>query len=156
MNKIGLLLLTITAFHARAERIERLIAETTNVTRVRLDAGTVRCSDLGYGNRQLKVSVPALKMFAVFDHSNLGETEPCITAGRCRPGNDVSDILIPGLGDEENITLHVALVEVMELDRANGVCHRELQERVRSTVRGKAFTHLRQVGLGQVPLSRCE
>ena len=153
---ISLLTAGFTAAHAQTHATrERVLQDYTQTIDVTLTPENVRCSAVGYSVPELKLSVPELKYITVFDHSNIGESQPCITAGRCAPDNQPSDLLGAGLPIYERVPVRVVLVENMRLDFAKGTCSRTLEERVSATIRGKAFTHLRAADMGVGPISRC-
>ncbi len=133
---------------------ERILKDETNPTTVELNRQTVRCSDLGYSNFQLKVSVPDLKFLAALDHANAGEAQPCVTAGRCQPGNQPEDLLT-----DPNpfvlTTVQVVLREVLAIDHSAKTCRRTLRENVTTQIRGKTFTHMKTADLGQYPYDIC-
>src|SRR4051812_27490699 len=60
------------------ETKELLVRDRTSDVKLALNAQTVRCSDIGYGNMQLKATVPDLKWLALLNHANEGEGQPCI------------------------------------------------------------------------------
>lgn len=130
---------------------ERVLISDSKVADVTLNKTSVRCSALGYGMAELKINIPALDGWTLFDHSNinLGDFggEPCMTAGSCkrgtvkRPGNtgfSVEDIL----GNIENtqvsrILIKRKIVEVKDLgkdEQGNDVCLRHIQERLETDV----------------------
>lgn len=140
---------------AQAEQREKILKDESHTVGVEVKAGDVRCSDLGYSNMELKMSVPDLKWISQLDHTNPGELQPCMTAGRCRPGNTPED-LIGGNPGTELTVLHRVLKEVVEIDRANNTCNRMIVETVSMPVRGKAFNHRRALDLGSHPVALCE
>lgn len=159
-------LLTLTALFtslsvlaANTEKKEYLIHNKDVKTTVHLNDKTVRCSALGYGVSELKISVPALDYLAFFDHSNIGESEPCMTAGMCTfrntgDGNRVSDILDPNKPSEE-IEINMILKEVYYINHDQKSCSRAIEESLKSDLRGKTFTHFRSKSLGDYPYSLC-
>lgn len=134
---------------------ERVISDVTTPITLTLNPSTVRCSDIGYGNMQLKVSVPELSYLAVFNHTNFGENLPCITAGRCTDGNQPSDI-ISNTNPTEEVQIRVKRVETLTLDQKFNTCLRSLDEHVSTQIRGKPFNHHRSAELTEVPLSICD
>jgi hypothetical protein len=142
------------AQEAALETKERVLRDGTTPSVVLLTAETVRCSALGYGRPELKVSVPDLKHLAVLDHANEGEAAPCVTAGACRAGNDPESILDPA-STEATTELRVTLVERYVLDHVRKTCHRTLSERVQASIRGKEFRHLKGADLGALPYEAC-
>jgi hypothetical protein len=150
-------LITAFGFSAQAalETRERIVKAETHEINVEVKEGDVRCSSLGYGQMELKMSVPDLKYISPLDHTNEGELLPCMTAGRCRAGNMPTD-LINGMPGIENTTLHRVLKEVVVLDRTTGRCTRNITESVTMKVRGKDFRHVRSLDLGDHPIALCE
>lgn len=159
MKKWIALVLTVSGFSAGAVQETRskvLKDERIGVeVGVGLTANDVRCSDLGYSNFQLKMSVPALKWISQLDHTNSGEAEPCMSAGRCVPGNQPEDLIggNPGLVKTE---IHRVLKEVVIFDKSTGACTRHIDEKVEMLVRGKLFQHSRYLDLGGQDLAVCE
>lgn len=137
------------------ESRSKLLVDTNHQIQVAIKEGDVRCSDLGYGNMQLKISVPALKYLSSFDHTNEGELQPCMTAGRCRPGNNPEDLLAGGPG-VENTVLNQKISEEVSFDSVRGECQRMIKEVVEMTVRGKTFHHTRFLSLGEHSLALCQ
>ncbi len=146
--------LGITAQAATEERTKVLKDENHTIA-VDVKAGDVRCSDLGYSNIQLKMSVPDLKWISQLDHTNPGEAQPCMSSGRCRPGNTPEE-MIGGKPGIENTVLHRVLTENAIFDRATGDCSRSIVETVEMTVRGKKFAHRRSLDLGNQSIGLCE
>jgi hypothetical protein len=141
---------------------ERIVSEQTVESILELNKDTVRCSAIGYGQSELKVSVPDLQDIAFFNHANRGETLPCITAGPCKfafrpegPGFVPGDIL---KDDAPNATvqLHVILKEEFVLDEAHKICERTLKEDVSTSIRNIPFAHHREGFLGTFPYELCE
>ena len=133
---------------------ERILKdETTNIT-VELNDKMVRCSILGYGREELKVSVPDLQYLAIFNHANFGEALPCMSAGACTDGNLPID-MIDTSKPTENTDVRVQLVEILTLDAQTSTCTRILEERVSAQIRGRAFNHLHRADLGRYPYSIC-
>lgn len=149
--------LTILVQTVHADDVEekvRVIEDATTNLSIDLNSTTVRCSDRGYGNVQLKVTVPDLVYVTKFNHVNFGESLPCISAGRCTDGNLPSNILLKA-PVTVNVPVRVQLVETMYLNREAGNCTRVLEERVSTVIQGKTFNHLRTAPLGIVPLELC-
>lgn len=141
-----------------------ILKEQDHNTQVELTQETVRCSALGYGLAELKISVPALDYISFFNHSNIGEAQPCMTAGACRldfpgqePGEglDPSDILDPNNPTEETV-IHQLLVENYTLNHDTQTCTRSLKEEVTAEVRGLTFHHVRFGILGEYPFALCQ
>lgn len=146
--------LGISAQAAQEER-SKVLKEEFHTIAVEVKAGDVRCSDLGYSNIQLKMSVPDLKWISQLDHTNPGEMQPCMSSGRCRPGNTPED-MIGGKPGTETTVLHRVLTESVVFDRALGTCTRSIVETVQMTVRGKVFSHRRTLDLGEQAIALCE
>jgi hypothetical protein len=116
---------------------------------------TVFCTDRGYGNIQLKVSVPDLDWLAHFDHRVASEGLPCITGGRCTSNLGPGDILDPN--DRIAVVIvRVGLWETLRIDREKRTCERSLEERVKANIRGHEFNHARGANLGVVDFEQCE
>lgn len=126
---------------------ERVLLSDSKVTDVTLNKTSVRCSAFGYGLAELKINIPVLDGWTLFDHSNVraGDLidEPCMTAGACRrgPGKNgfsIEDIL--GSTDAvrvERIKVKRLIVEVKNLSKdenGNEVCLRHIEERLQADV----------------------
>ena len=162
-------LLTLNAFGA-----ERILINDSKQMDAELNVSTVRCSAIGYGGSELKVSLKGLDGWTLFDHSNINKGDlsgqPCMTAGLCKmfPGQKValsiSDILAGG-DRTETVVVRRQIVEVKEVtkDAKNkDVCSRHIEERLATEVTkadgtGKIkFNHLR-FGIEETfPLSVCQ
>jgi hypothetical protein len=119
---------------------KRVLKDTTTYVPLELTAQTVFCTDRGYGNVQLKVSVPDLDWLAHFDHRVVGETLPCMTGGACTAALTPGSIIKPG----ERVTVvpvRVVLIEHTLIDRTARSCKQLLEEQIVSNVRGRKFTH---------------
>lgn len=143
MKKLIILLGFILQTSAFAEpyQVTRVLKDTTTMSAVDLNPQTVFCTDRGYGNIQLKVSVPDLDLLAHFDHRVVGENQPCITGGRCIDGHGPGTIL----NDEpiDTIPLRVILTETLTIDPELKTCTRYVTEEVKSLIRGVKFNHHR-------------
>src|SRR4051812_4514718 len=131
---------------AQAETLEKeVFRQTTDIT-VPLHPSSVRCSALGYGQPELKVDVPDLDWAAVFNHRQLGEGEPCMTAGVCDGTHTPARVLAGGAGD---IPAHLLVVhtEIATIDRGRAVCVRELVEELTMELRGLTFAHRKSTPL---------
>lgn len=149
------LAIMVTGASAASAAIEsriRVVKDESYEISVTVQEGDVRCSELGYGNKELKISVPDLKWISRFDHTNVGEVQPCMTAGRCRPGNLVED-LIQGKPGVETTTLHQKVTE--EITISDTGCSRAVVEHVEMNVRGKTFRHSRAQELAELPVELC-
>lgn len=149
MKKIVLLAavtLHLSVFAAPREKV-RVLKDTTTLIALKLTEETVFCTDRGYGNVQLKVSVPDLDWLAHFDHRVFGEGVPCMTGGACKSdftedGKTPADLI---KSDEtvDIVPMRVILSERIELDKENKTCQRQIIEEIQSTVRGHEFNHYR-------------
>lgn len=166
-----LLLMASTGFaQDRYESRERELFRKTHQINLDLNEKSVRCSDLGYGNVQLKISVNDLEWISFFDHSNRGEAEPCMTAGMMSCAQfDLSDF--PDLGDafqqqddvlkrfralgKVKTQLQQILKETYSMDHQEQTCQRVLEETVETEVDGTIFTHYRSGRLGEFPYDIC-
>lgn len=134
---------------------EKILRDEQVPSTLQLDEQSVRCSALGYGTSQLKISVPDLKWVAIFDHINVGESEPCMSAGLCTPERN-PESLIGGGVKSTSVTLHHVLKEVYTLDLAAKTCQRTLKENLDTLVEGIPFFHERSADLGSFPFEFCE
>lgn len=134
------------AFASSAEAepvsVTRVLKDTTTIVSIPLNAETVFCTDRGYGNVQLKVSVPDLDWLAHFDHRVVGEGLPCITGGACTDANGPGQILDAD-HPIESIPVRVVLKETLTIDEAAKSCTRYLTEEVSSLIRRHKFEHYR-------------
>lgn len=164
--------LTILSTQATTQ-FKRIIKDETHETTVELNKETVRCSALGYGQSELKISVPSLKWNAIFDHSNTDGRGPCVTAGRMSCSNflqfptlteanlpsisetksSIPDELIDPDKPKEKILVRVFLTE--EFTITEDSCFRELRENVETNVRGINFNHLRIKNIGELEVNEC-
>lgn len=165
MKKVLLLtLLTITS-SAWAKNSERVLLQDAKTFSTEVSTATVRCSEVGYGSKELKINLAGLDGWTVLDHtnSNLGDVnEPCMTAGQCKrtassPGFSIDD-LVKNKPGSETITVSRILTEVkyeMKDENNQDVCQRSLREELSTSIRGIAFHHTRE-GLDQVfPIEVC-
>jgi hypothetical protein len=154
---VSTLTLLSTVAHGTEPRTEtkstliRVVEDSTNIL---LDSQTARCSDVGYGQLELKVTVPELAALAIYDHAGPGESTPCITAGRCRGANLPSRLIDPN-NPMEQIRLKVIVKEVLSIDHDNKSCYRAVHEDVESEIRGIKFTHHREGGHANKPYEKC-
>lgn len=142
------------SYAGNASSKERILKDETTKITVELNAKMVRCSSLGYGREELKVSVPDLTYLAIFNHANFGETLPCMSAGACQDGN-LPVNLIDATKPTEDTDVRVQLVEILSLDDKTSTCNRVLEERVSAQIRGRAFRHVHSADLGSYPYSIC-
>ncbi len=139
------LTLSLTALSGKAETVvkTRVLKDSTTLIALELNKKTVFCTDLGYGNVQLKINVPELDDIAHFNHRVVGEGLPCIAGGACTSELGPDNIL-----DEskpiEIVPVRVVLSEILEIDEPSKSCMRSLVEKVQSVVRGVEFTHHRE------------
>lgn len=153
--KYLLMFLLFTPFSFAAVEVkENLIREVNATSLVLLNSETARCSDIGYGNLQLKVSVPDLAWMSIYNHANPGETQPCISAGRCRSGFAPGNLIDPNR-PYENVPLNIRVVEKLTINHDQKSCFRQVDEHVASEIRGIKFTHLRSGGESSMPYSIC-
>lgn len=133
--------------------VERVIQSDEKTFSTEISAATVRCSELGYGLKELKINLAALDGWTLFDHSNsaFGEFgEPCMTAGMCRrtptgPGFSVSDLVGNNPGHEV-ITVRRRVSEIRteaKDEQGQGICIRSLREDLSTQIRGIEFHHSR-------------
>ncbi|NCN26460.1 hypothetical protein GW915_02705 [bacterium] len=139
----------------RYENKVRQVKEYTSSHQIQLNEESVRCSRVGYSVEELKVSVPSLKLVAIFDHANFGEALPCVTAGRCQEGNMPKDILNNGV-TFVNTDIEVKLKETYMLDHQEKTCLRYLTENVKTDILGKDFTHEKINDIGSFPYELCQ
>jgi hypothetical protein len=133
----------------------RVLKDTTTMVAVDLNEQTVFCTDRGYGNVQLKVSVPDLDVLAHFDHRVVGEGLPCITGGACDETRQPRDIIDPA-HPFEVIPVRVVLKENVTVDYEAHTCARVLTEEVSSLIRRHKFVHERGGDVEQVPFDKCQ
>ncbi len=125
---------------------ERILISDSKVTDVTLNNSSVRCSALGYGLAELKINIPALDGWTLFDHSNINAGdfpgEPCMTAGACkafsRGGFSIEDILGTVESTKvERLKINRQIVEVKDLgkdEQGNSICERHIEERLQTAV----------------------
>ncbi len=148
-----LCLLSVSAF-AQSPKLVKEISRVQQEITVAVNADTVRCSAIGYGQAELKIDVPALDWAAHFQHRSFGEGQPCMTAGACRRVGG-PEVILAG-GDEEITTLlTVVLQEVAWVDDTNNTCYRQLEEVLEMEIRGHKFGHVRQAPLVQIDAELC-
>lgn len=155
-----------------SQTFERVIKDETHQSNVTLNKKTVRCSALGYGLQELKISVPSLQWHAVLDHSNLDGRGPCVTAGSkfCGfglpifnengtitdgPSNGIPDFLLDLDNPLELVDVRVILKESFFVNSEGTECHRSLKEEIEMNVRGIDFTHFRSKNIGMLPVESC-
>jgi len=144
--KTGLFLILLS-FNTQIMAAERILISDSKTADVALTSASVRCSALGYGLAELKINIPALDGWTLFDHSNINAGdfpgEPCMTAGACKRspragGFSIEDILGSPDGQRvERLKIRRQIVEIKELGKdENGidVCHRRIEERLQTEV----------------------
>jgi hypothetical protein len=163
---ISLAVLTMAFSQASfAERltVSKVVSKGEHKVVIRLDETTVRCSSLGYGRTELKISVPQLEWIAIFDHSNIGESVPCMTAGQCEQIFSNGDVL-PGLRPSDIIrsseprgetSIEVTLTEHLMIDTEKKTCTRSLEEDLKADLRRQNFTHSRIKFIREYPFEIC-
>lgn len=119
-----------------------------------LNAQTVRCLIGDYGASSLKISVADLKGYALFRQTTVGETEPCINAGRCTAELSPEKV-IDATKPNENVNIKIALFEILNISHSHKTCSRGLREDISAVVRGLAFTHSDGGGIGDLPYDIC-
>lgn len=156
MTKARILATMFMHLQVMAEPVEttRILKDSSTWVALELNEQSVFCTARGYGSVQLKVSVPALKWLAHFDHRVVGENLPCITGGTC------SEALTPGSILDPNRKIVVApirivLSQVLKIDDETNACETQLVENVMSSIRGKQFDHYRAGEWQSVPVEIC-
>lgn len=141
---------------AAAEPVDvtRVLKDTTTLISLPLNEQTVFCTDRGYGNVQLKVSVPDLDWLAHFDHRVFGEGVPCITGGACTDGRGPS-LILDAAQPLETVPIRVVLSEHLTVDADAQTCTRILNEKVTSLIRRHKFDHYRSGEPETVPYAQC-
>ena len=143
----------------RIESFNRVSLKDKFTAHLNLNTDSVRCSHIGYGAEELKISVPALKHLAVFDHANVGESEPCMTAGSCKAswntdGHTVEDFLAIVSGPQL-ATIERVLTESFTVNFDQRTCNRSMSEFLETSVGGVKFTHLVFKRIGDLPFEIC-
>ncbi len=151
--------LAAEAQQPRFEHFTRVSLQDKFPAHLNLNTETVRCSHIGYGTAELKISVPALKWSAVFDHANVGEAEPCMTAGFCKmpwldDGHTVEDFLALVSGPQQ-VEIQRVLTEGFALNLDQRSCTRTLSETLNTTVAGVEFKHFVSKRIGDLPFEIC-
>lgn len=167
MNKKNLLLTLLLSTNVwsmeletlkSTRNFERVIKSESHKTTITLNKETVRCSALGYGSSELKISIPSLKWNAIFDHSNNDNRGPCVTAGTsfCGFGNSqpgIPEVLLDEQTPDEEVVVTVQLTEKFSAN--DETCTRVLEEFVETEVRGISFNHFRIKSIGEISLDEC-
>ena len=163
------LIMTITllgTINAWAKDSQRVILADSKTFLTEVSTNTVRCSQLGYGAKELKINLAALDGWTLFDHTNshVGEFgEPCMTAGQCKRGpNDQTgftiDDLVQSNPGNEVITVFRNVIESKTETKdseGNDVCSRALTENITATIRGIKFQHTRWGAEQNFPIEVC-
>src|SRR5690606_12336165 len=97
---------------------------------------------------------------AIFDHANIGESEPCMTAGACEvPWSDAGGLnpsdLIQDNPGQEAMMVERELIETFNLDHELKTCQRHMSEFLKSTLRGLEFKHMVSKSSGDLPFEAC-
>ncbi len=156
MNKSLVFLIALpTLAIAEPYTVERTLKDSTTMVALDLNASTVFCTDRGYSNIQLKVSVPDLDVLAHFDHRVVGEDLPCITGGLC--GGDLTpDAVIDAKEPIVFAPIRVILKETLTIDHDAKSCTRSLTERISSLIRGRLFNHERSSDAEPLAFEKCK
>lgn len=148
----------------------RIILKDSKTVDTMVSSASVRCSDIGYGSKLLKINIAALDGWTLFDHTNsqFGEFgEPCMSAGMCKgviaPDGLTVDSLVQNNPGLETITIEREVVEEKYRGQIhNGlggekeVCVRQLHENLKTTVRGINFEHSRTGAREEFPVEVCK
>lgn len=137
-----------------AETLSKEVSRENVDIQVTINAASVRCSALGYGALELKVDVPDLDWSATFNHRQLGEGKPCMTAGVCSSTLSPEILRAKGEGDIPTQLL-VVHTEEAYVDRTHGTCSRELVEVLSMELHGIRFTHQRRAPLANLTAAQC-
>ncbi len=132
-----------------------LVSRNTTEIIVKVDASSVRCSNLGYSRPELKVDVPALDWAATFNHRTFGEGQPCMTSIECKTYLEPAELIAAGTGDI-SAPLTVVHTERAWINEAEGTCSRWLQEDLEMTLNGVVFRHQRTGNLGDTTAQACK
>jgi hypothetical protein len=149
-----------------AKSSERVLLSDAKTFATEVSLETVRCSQIGYGNEELKINLAGLDGWTLFDHSNINAGDlagqPCMTAGICKqPWNNnghTIDEVVQNRPGTETVTVLRKLIEVKtETKNADNidVCQRSIREELATTVRGVAFHHTRMGFDQDFPIEVC-
>lgn len=143
----------------RFEHFTRVSLQDKFTAPLDLNTETVRCSQVGYGMEELKISVPVLKWMAIFDHANIGEEQPCMTAGACKAmwmedGHTVEEFLAR-ISGPQIAEIQRVLSESFALNHDQRSCKRTLSESLETTVGGVKFNHVVSKHIGDLPFEAC-
>ena len=166
MKKVLVLTLLAITTSAWAKNSERVILQDAKTFSTEVSTSTVRCSEIGYGAKELKINLSALDGWTLFDHtnSNFGDIgEPCMTAGACKrsttgPGFAIDDLIQNRPGQETVTVVRVVTESKLETKDENNqdVCQRSLREELSTTIRGIAFHHMRSGFDQNFPIEVCQ
>lgn len=169
MKKIIFLVVISFTSSVLAAAGSRVILKDSKTIETEVNTVTVRCSDVGYGARLLKINIAALDGWTLFDHSNsqFGEFgEPCMSAGQCKapwlPDGLTVDSFVQNKPGKETINIEREVIETKHHGQIhNGaggemdVCVRQLIENLKTKIRGLEFTHSRSGAREEFPIEVC-
>jgi hypothetical protein len=169
MKALILAVVTVASLSAWSQedqnRKERVILKDSKTFPAEVSVNTVRCTEVGYGAKELKINLAGLDGWTLFDHTNshVGEFgEPCMTAGQCKaPWNKEGftiDDLIQNRPGTEIITVQREVLEIKQViqdQQGNLGCERSLQENLVTSVRGITFRHTRWGAEQNFPIEVC-
>lgn len=165
MKTIIMTIALLGTLNAWAKDTQRVILSDSKTFSTMVSTGTVRCSEIGYGTKELKINLAALDGWTLFDHTNAqaGEFgEPCMTAGICKrtptsQGFSVNDLVQNNPGNEL-ITVSRTVTENRTESKdqdGNDICSRSLTEYLTTSVRGIKFEHTRWGAQENFPIEVC-
>lgn len=162
--KTLIVLLMLATFQAKAQYREILQHSKTITMNVALNEKTVLCSKADYGALFLKILIPDLASHTLLNHRNLGASAPCVAAGSCTDDNNPSKI-IDAAKPIEKIAIKIDIYRAEFVKRTGNdfmpgppgkqVCGIIMIERIETIIRGRKFTHQRDIELGSRELSDC-
>ncbi len=165
MKNLLLVITVLGSLNTWAKDSQRVILSDSKTFENIVSEETVRCSEVGYGVKELKINLAALDGWTLFDHSNaqVGEFgEPCMTAGRCQgpgaPSGLKLEDLIKGNPGKEIVKVDREVIEwKTEAQHFNGTesCNRSLTENLTTTIRGIKFRHSRSSQTESFPIEAC-
>ena len=165
MKTLIMTIALLGTFNAWAKDSQRVILADSKTFLTEVSNTTVRCSEIGYGSKELKINLSGLDGWTLFDHTNslAGEFgEPCMTAGLCKrvpngPGFNIGDLVQDNPGSEL-ITVSRNVIESKNEGKDtenNDVCVRSLTENLTTSVRGIKFKHTRYGESQNFPVEVC-
>lgn len=166
MKTLIMALTLVGTINAWAKDSQRVILADSKTFVTEVSTVTVRCSEVGYGAKELKISLSGLDGWTLFDHTNAqsGEFgEPCMTAGLCKRspsahgGFSIDDLVQNNPGNEVVTVVRNVIenkAEIKDQDN-NDVCQRSLTENLTTTVRGIKFQHTRFGAEQNFPIEVC-